>query len=409
MIEVIKTPHEEVKKYYEEDRVSQSYLKKFDGDPREINEEASYSNAEHFVLGQIVDTFLTGEEGDFQKEFYILELEKTPSDAVIKIVQNIIVFVKEDYEEYKKTCFTPVEEAQVLGQNTQEAEEINKQNEDFLVSFEVFAGELSEKETYLLTSAREAKWNSNWGDTAIFNNIVKEASDYYRAIVKAEGKRVISRTLYDRAITVVESIKTNPRTSAIYNNTDVFDVHDTLDFTIYYQKIIFFEIDEIKCKMMADRLVVFKNRETQKPIFAVGQDYKTMSGNTLDFPNSAKAFRYDIQGAFYRTGISKAFDIPESAVGFEFIVESTTSPGKPIVFTASNEMLENGKVGYMGYTKKIKGYLDYLEDYKFYTLNGFEEEQIIKEAKGYPLVITGDFSLSLPKTIKLVNDESNKW
>ena len=87
---------------------------------------------------------------------------------------------------------------------------------------------------------------------------------------------------------------------------------------------------------------------------------------------------------------------------FKFIVESTINPGKPLVFTCSNELLFMGKWGreenflelnvpdsaetwtkkeYVSYPE-IKGFHQLIEDYKWYMENEFEKNRKIVEAQG---------------------------
>ena len=84
---------------------------------------------------------------------------------------------------------------------------------------------------------------------------------------------------------------------------------------------------------------------------------------------------------------------------FKFIVESTTNPGNPLVFTCNQELLEIGKSGrnaynlcdkayvsdeYTVYMKfdKIKGFHQLIEDYKWYMENGFSVNREIAQSQG---------------------------
>ena len=87
---------------------------------------------------------------------------------------------------------------------------------------------------------------------------------------------------------------------------------------------------------------------------------------------------------------------------FKFIVESTINPGKPLVFTCSNELLFMGRWGreenflelnvpdsaetwvkkeYVNYPE-IKGFHQLIEDYKWYMEKGFETKREIVESQG---------------------------
>ena len=84
---------------------------------------------------------------------------------------------------------------------------------------------------------------------------------------------------------------------------------------------------------------------------------------------------------------------------FKFIVESTTNPGNPLVFTCSESLLHMGQFGreaydicdkpyvsheYISYMRfdKIKGFHQLIDDYKWYMENEFEKSRRIVESQG---------------------------
>lgn len=94
-----------------------------------------------------------------------------------------------------------------------------------------------------------------------------------------------------------------------------------------------------------------------------------------------------------------AQSVPYTILPFKFIVESTTNPGNPLVFTCDEELLKIGKFGresfrlkgvsstklidmYYGKTDEVKGFNQLIEDYKWYLENGFEKKREIVEAQG---------------------------
>ena len=106
------------------------------------------------------------------------------------------------------------------------------------------------------------------------------------------------------------------------------------------------------------------------------------------------------QAAFYTEALKskKVYETYE-ILPFKFIVESTVSPGNPLVFTCSEELMRIGKYGresfklkgvsstrlvdmYYGKTEEIKGYTQLIEDYKWYMENEFEKNRKIVEAQG---------------------------
>ena len=83
---------------------------------------------------------------------------------------------------------------------------------------------------------------------------------------------------------------------------------------------------------------------------------------------------------------------------FKFIVESTTNPGEPVLYTASEQFLRVGKEGrkalYLTDTNfsfdgnspdsivvkpAIKGYEELIDEYVFYQMNGTHKEKVLQE------------------------------
>lgn len=86
---------------------------------------------------------------------------------------------------------------------------------------------------------------------------------------------------------------------------------------------------------------------------------------------------------------------------FEFVVESTTNPGTPLIFTLSDELMSIGKYGRKpiniqdvgnlfdqeGYRDipvvyPIKGFDKLVDDYKYYEEQGWKENKLITKSKG---------------------------
>ena len=83
-----------------------------------------------------------------------------------------------------------------------------------------------------------------------------------------------------------------------------------------------------------------------------------MGDQTIYFPKSLRQRRYDIQAAFYTEALkSKKEYETYKILPFKFIVESTTNPGNPLVFTCNQELLEIGKSGRNAYNLCDKAYL----------------------------------------------------
>lgn len=224
---------------------------------------------------------------------------------------------------------------------------------------------------------------SNWNEQTRVNKII-EHWQYWEDLKTAYGKIVISQEEANLIDTIVMSIRTNEATSKYFNYEE-----------IQFQVPIYFEYEGVECKALLDMVIFDRKNKKIIPI-----DIKTIGDDTINFPISLRKRRYDIQAAFYTEALKWLYPDYE-ILNFKFIVESTTNPGNPIVFTCDKTLLNIGKygreqmylyadvkspLGFAGQANKpyarlqeIKGFHQLIELYKYYTTYGFEKDQVVRE------------------------------
>lgn len=384
---VIVATKEEVQEYYGSDALGQSKLKLLLGDLGSFHKEFD-SSAEHFMIGSAVDCILTNSLEAFNEEYYISEVDKLPSEAVVEILGLVHEDILQDYAEH--------------------LEVITGQDEPLPVTpFHEFVGELANWGTYVLDACEKTGWQPRWGADAKLKNIVEPGSAYFMDLCKAFGKTVISQTQVETIRSIVRSLENNPRTASFFDRDFYADMPD---LTVYYQFPIYFEYVGINCKALLD--IVFVERDIEGKILSItGVDLKTMNGNTFYFPSSVKARRYDIQAAWYTLALQNHFAVPEGSdviKPFQFVVESTSYQGKPLNFVVDKSLLNLGRFGRRALSLhdtdmfngdamassiiqyEIKGFEQLLDMYIYHSENGFTEEREIQEAGLNPLVINWD-------------------
>ena len=151
------------------------------------------------------------------------------------------------------------------------------------------------------------------------------------------------------------------------------------DWEIHYQKPLYFKYKDIDCKALPDILLI-NNQDKLISII----DIKTTALKTLDFYQAVSKYRYDIQLAFYKLALETLF--PGYFINAKFIVDSTTQPGNPIKLEVTDNLLKQGKQGRESIfiqdtiiKRKLKGFDELIDDYKFYMSRGFETDRIIVE------------------------------
>lgn len=407
---VIITPQSEIEAYFASSDLGQSTLKKLlKGIDGIFEEQQDLSDKPYMIIGKAVDTILTGEEGEFHKKYYVSSVTKKPTEAVANIIDTL-------YQQLNNVFSMQVTGATTEG--VQESPEFVVAQNDSLVeessqsTFLSFAGTLEDRQDLVLQIANQLGYQSRWGDEAKLKNLITdETKMYFLDLCKAYGKTVIDQTTNLTIQNIVMSLTTNNRTAKYFNRGEQARLVD-VDFI--YQLPIYFEFMGVNCKALLDLVIVVRNEQGQitsiEPI-----DLKTMNGNTYNFLGNVKSFRYDIQGAWYTTALMSYYAVSRSIIEpFKFIVESSTQPGKPLVFEMTPGLLEIGLKGRSPlvhieslfqadntenlskqYTilKEIDGIEQLMNKYIYHSENGWDREREVIEAdnSNTPLLLTWDF------------------
>lgn len=371
---VIITPQTKINEYFESTAIGQSRLKlllkgfdNFLSSQQKDDTELYYNEKDYFIIGSAVDTILTGEEGEFQKQYYVSEIEKKPSDTEMSIINMIF---------------------------------------DELIDNNVAVDmTLADYPNMLDNSIKEHSWyNGKPGEKRIAG-LIERGKEYFEDLKAAFGKQVISKDQETIINNIVESLRTNSRTAKYFDRVKL-KMFTAMD--IYYQLPIYFEYKGINCKALLDILIVFKD-DNGVPISVQPIDLKTMTGNTLSFLKNVKAHRYDIQGAWYTEALineNSSFNLDYNmekakVLPFMFIVESSNIPGRPLLYKMSENLLRVGKEGrpeiklvdannlfidsdYKDYIimREIRGFDSLIDEYSYYEKTGWKEHKLIEEKDG---------------------------
>lgn len=343
---------EQVKQYREADALNQSTLKELDAGLEGFlaylekkKKEALEPEKEHFLIGGAVDTILTGEDGEFERIYHVSNAAK-PTESILNVVNRL---------------------------------------------FERHGGErpLSEMTEEILTVCDEESYQTKWKPDTRVNKIILLGEMYYVDLAASNGKKVLSKEQGELVKTIVDNLRHNPRT-ADYFNREFFASQSTVD--IYYQLPLYFTFNGMKCKALMDILIIENLPDGTKKVLPI--DLKTRFGYTINFPTSIRQRRYDLQAAWYHQALLDP-DVksplplpkisPEEIAPFEFVVESTTSPGRPLVFTLTADYLNIGRFGVLDtYTQKfkVKGFQHYVEDYIYHSETGWVEDAVVAKNNG---------------------------
>lgn len=343
----------EVDSYYESENVNQSTLKMLIPGLAnyKMNLEKDKSLSEPMLIGGAVDCILMGEVGDFSTTYHVLENEFSLSDVEKEIIE---------------TCFSFIEAEETEGPITV----------------------LSDYMPQLLEAIVVVDWYKGSAGEKRIQTLIEKSGEYFEYLKTSKGKTVLTMEQKNKIDAIVKSVKENQRTATYFNRAELSSLKN---MDVYYQYPIFFKSENgVPCKVLLDILIAVKNPETGEYISLTPIDFKTMSGDTLNFDYNLRQYRYDIQAAFYTKALKIKFPGVEIQP-FQFIVESSTNPGNPLMYTVDEEILRIGKFGRPAirtfakdengntiYTiqlsKAILGFKDLLEQYEYYLSTNWESD-----------------------------------
>lgn len=351
---IIVGTQEEIVSYFESEDVNQSTLKSLIPglDNFILERDKEQVEKDYFLIGGAVDTILTGEKGEFEKQYYVSQLEKKPSEVEISIIT---------------TVFDELVGADVIEQV------------DFEDCYDA-----------ILIAANEVGWQKNWKDDTRVSKIIEKGTEYFEDLKSSLGMKILTSEMKSRIDAVVMSLTTNERTKK-YFDREQQSQFGNMDF--YYQLPIYFSYEGIGCKALLDLLVVHKD-ENGKIVKLEPIDLKTMSGNTLDFGGKLRHHRYDIQAAWYVEALThwmsaQGYKREDYTIeNFKFIVESTTNTGRPLVYQVSDNTLGHGmygspKASYFSengrelFYPEVKGWRKLIMEYIHYNNEDFKEDVVL--------------------------------
>lgn len=352
---IIRTPKELVDQYEASTAINQSGLKVIgskgiqfflDNQQSILKDGDKYEKEkEHFLLGKALDTRICFTKPIYDSLYFTSKLANKPGPTVVTIL---------------------------------------KRAHDWLASTDADIYEIGTYHQLIHAACDEAEYYMNRrkedprGDTRVTGIINDSVSaEYWRDLSKARGKVVLSDLQSETVEAMYKSLTEHQHTKHLFEDRE--------HVITLYQKPLYFRVEDVDCKALPDKIDI----DTRSRVINI-QDIKTIGDYVLQFVNSIRSRRYDIQGAFYTEAVKH--NIPElsQATGidlsgytinnFSFIVESTKFPGIPMHFPISTSLIEQGETGYA--EKNIMGYKELLDIYKFWLSMDFNIERGVSKAQG---------------------------
>lgn len=198
----------------------------------------------------------------------------------------------------------------------------------------------------------------NWKPETRARVIKENGGEYYDLLTLAEGRTVISQSLYSDALACVETLRTSEATKFFFEQDNPFDK----DIERLYQLKFKGEYDGIPLRCMMDECCVDHKNKIIYPC-----DLKTSSKKEWDFPKSFIEWRYDIQGTLYAEVLKQNLAKDEYFKDFRiapyrFIVVNRYSL-IPLVWTFDQTF---SQVGCALGEHKLRGWREIVKDLDYY-------------------------------------------
>lgn len=300
-----------IQSYYSDNRVTQSMLKyflnmekftkfieKYANNSPFYENELYYTEKEHIIIGNGVDTLVTQDTEVFNDQFYVMTTD-LPSEKIISICHYIY-------------------------------DRISKESIEILT-------DLSNYTELIKEAAIVENYYSNYKTETVVNKIITDGSTYFAQLIAANGKTLIDENLNQK----IRSISINVLTeldNILYNKLEVSD-----NSTILGQQFLCTETE----KGLADFIII---DHSNKRIHII--DLKTSAMPLYLFNKEIKKYRLDIQLSYYKYLIEKGAlnlflqdDVLNYKISCHIFVNSTTNVYNYKFITLNNALLEIAKTG----------------------------------------------------------------
>ena len=191
----------------------------------------------------------------------------------------------------------------------------------------------------ILQFVRQANYQPNWGDDAIWKSILKDGEEYWKELCVSQGKKIITKEEHDLCTQLAALTLSSPITAKYFIDQSRID--------IYYQLPLYWTYLNEPCKGLLDILLI--EHET-KTIYIV--DLKSTGVESLEeWFRIASQKKYPFQLSWYKYGVESNFkDLLEQGYTIQcrwMVIPTNTQRFKPWIVPCTQEMLTFGSEGFV--------------------------------------------------------------
>jgi hypothetical protein len=381
---IYRTAQKDIDEYYEKTSLNQSSIKVIisRGIPAYLEASSTltgqkedagdkyFEEQDYFIVGSAVDCYLTMGEACYLNTYHFTNMPK-PTPGVMSIIKRVFDVVRANNG---LSIFSKLPD---------------------LSEFRMEIYGACEADAYYMNRRKDI---SDWENDTRIASILKEknSNEYFKALIEAGDKIILSENQNQIINRVIGTLTTHPYTSWVFKDSSTVD--------IVYQFPIYFDVDGIFCKALLDMIRVDHTTKTIMPF-----DIKTIGDYITKFNTAVRVRRYDLQGSFYAYALSTALKQLSDLIGkditayrianFAFIVESTKTPGTPLIFPLDSGLIACGRYGRDTDREQIFGWEDGMSKFKLWSEESFIMDNVIDKLTSHikpgVVFINNDFNYNI--------------
>lgn len=236
------------KEYRADPALSYSTLAKYEREGfNKLSTLFEHVSTPSLTLGSMVDTLITGSREEFNQLFYIVDFNS--------LGEKETQVAKQLFSEYGNTYNS-----------------INDIPYDDVLQKAIFIN-----------------FYPNWRDDTRVRVLRERCAEYYSLLHYAENKTIVDTDTYNKALAMVEALKTSPVTQGYFANNE-----EGNPIQRYYQLKFKHSIENVDYRCMADLIICDYENKIVYPL-----DLKTSGHHEWDFQDSFLQWSYMIQARLY--------------------------------------------------------------------------------------------------------------
>lgn len=210
----------------------------------------------------------------------------------------------------------------------------------------------------LLLASRNIGWNDKWKDDAIIKN-TQSLIPYINEVLATNDLIALTTAQKSMLDNCVSSLRSHKKI-----NEFLFVKDEFANIEYFNELVIFFEIGEVECKAMIDRLII--NHDTKTINLT---DIKTTSKSVYQFRDSLDKYHYNRQLAFYKLAVKKHFKL-DYQIDCHFAVVETIGNYNAVLYLLENNLLDEGLIEVADLMNRIKYHEEHGYDYSMEEYQG---------------------------------------